>query len=145
MSGLQLHVVGVPTTQGSMKGFVIGGRAVVKNSNQQRLAPWREAIRNTAVNAMEPEFMQFVGPVHVSLIFALPRPASAPKRRRTWPIGSRSGDLDKLSRAVLDGLTDAGVWRDDSQVVRLVASKDYPGPETQQSTPGVIVRIVETP
>jgi Holliday junction resolvase RusA-like endonuclease len=34
-------------------------------------------------------------------------------------------DLDKLTRAVLDGLTRAGVWADDGQVVELRATKCY--------------------
>ncbi len=36
-------------------------------------------------------------------------------------------DLDKLCRACLDSLTGI-VWRDDSQVVRLEANKDYGAP-----------------
>jgi len=34
-------------------------------------------------------------------------------------------DLDKLCRAVLDGLTMGGAWKDDSQVINLHAVKKY--------------------
>lgn len=47
--------------------------------------------------------------------------ASAPR----WP-GLRQGDVDNLAKAVLDGLTAAGVvWGDDAQVVDLRIVKRY--------------------
>ncbi len=42
-------------------------------------------------------------------------------------MAGRRPDLDKLCRACLDSLTGI-VWRDDAQVVRLEASKDYGAP-----------------
>jgi hypothetical protein len=36
-----------------------------------------------------------------------------------------TNDLDKLERCVLDGLTRAGVYRDDAQVVRIMSSKAF--------------------
>ncbi|MGQ0796931.1 MAG: RusA family crossover junction endodeoxyribonuclease, partial [Methanobacteriota archaeon] len=59
------------------------------------------------------------------------KPKSAPKRRRVWP--DKRPDLDKQSRAVLDGLTNI-FFADDCQVVELNATKDY-GP------PGVAIEI----
>jgi Holliday junction resolvase RusA-like endonuclease len=47
-------------------------------------------------------------------------------------------DLDKLLRSTLDGLTDAGVWRDDSQVVSISAAKVY---AKNGDTPGVIIEV----
>jgi len=46
-------------------------------------------------------------------------------------------DLDKLVRAVCDGLTDAGIWDDDSQVIRLIARKDY----ADNCEPGVDIQV----
>jgi Holliday junction resolvase RusA-like endonuclease len=40
-----------------------------------------------------------------------------------WP--AVRPDSDKLLRAVLDGLTEAGVWRDDGQVVQGTFIKRY--------------------
>jgi Holliday junction resolvase RusA-like endonuclease len=51
------------------------------------------------------------------------------------PVVAGAGDLDKLYRNVLDALTDAGVYEDDVQVVRLSGSKS-------QGEPGVRVRVV---
>ena len=138
---LQFHVVGVPATQGSKTGFVVGRRAIVVDKNPARLKPWREAVRSTAVDAAGPDWIPISGPVAVRLLFALPQPASAPKRTRTWPTGARSGDIDKLTRSCLDSLTDAAVWLDDSQVVSLTAVKDYPGQHVAQTVPGVLIQI----
>ena len=43
-----------------------------------------------------------------------------------WPTGNH-GDLDKLVRATLDGLTEGGVWTDDKLVVELLARKRFAG------------------
>lgn len=137
---LQFRVVGRPVTQGSMSAFIAGGRAIVTDQKGPKLKPWREAIRSTAVDAAGPAWQPLPGPVRVDLWLALPKPSSAPKRRRTWPTGKRSGDVDKLARACLDALTEAGIVRDDSQCVELRAVKDYPE-HLNQLSPGVIVRV----
>ena len=148
---LQFRVAGLPSTQGSKTGFVVKSkatgksRAVIVDKNPKTLKPWREAVRATAVEAAGDGWVPLEGPLGIALAVALPRPASAPKTRRTWPIGARSGDVDKLARACLDALTDAGIWGDDAQVVRLVAEKDYPltaaaGP-LDLTVPGVSVRV----
>jgi hypothetical protein len=59
--------------------------------------------------------------------FSLLKSARAPKRRRIYPIGARSGDLDKLARSVLDALTGV-VFKDDAHVTQLTASKDWGQP-----------------
>jgi Holliday junction resolvase RusA-like endonuclease len=141
---LDLFVDGLPVAQGSMSGFVVTSkatgkqRAVVTDQKGKKLKPWRGVVRQAAIaarSAGDPA----VGPIEVILLFALPRPKAAPKTRRTLPIG-RVGDVDKLARAVMDALTDADVWGDDCQVVRLVCEKDYPGPWNGFTEPGV--RIV---
>jgi Holliday junction resolvase RusA-like endonuclease len=144
---LSFRTHGLPVPQGSMSGFVRGGRAVLTDQKGPKLKPWREAVRSDAVTAAGPDWRQLLGPVKVTLLFAVRRPASAPKRRRTWPI-TRGSDLDKLARAVLDAITDAGVIKDDSQVTDLRAIKDYPGPDVGLHVPGVTVavyRVEDTP
>ena len=47
-----------------------------------------------------------------------------PKRPKA-PVPITKPDVDKLARACLDGMTDAGVFRDDSQVTTLTARKRY--------------------
>jgi hypothetical protein len=82
----------------------------------------------------------FTGPVSIEVTFTLRKPASAPKRRTTWP--QRKPDLDKLLRSTFDALGDAGVWVDDSQVVEVVARKVFPDEGVDAlSHPGAVIRI----
>lgn len=121
-------VNGVPIPQGSKR---IGrnrrtGKPILVEDNPET-APWRNHVTEVAGmiarNIRLPEPLD--GPLRVRLTFTMPKPASAPKRRRTWP--HTKPDVDKLTRAVHDALTDAGVWREDSRVQHVSAEKVYPG------------------
>jgi len=73
----------------------------------------------------------------------MPRPKSAP-RRVTEHL--HKPDLDKLLRLLKDGLTRAGVYRDDAQVVFTVASKDFAAgakdPDGDLGLPRVVVEAI---
>lgn len=56
--------------------------------------------------------------------------------------GPGSGDIDKLTRNLLDALQDAGVYRDDVQVVRLRVDKRVADVGT---APGVAVGVAVMP
>jgi len=139
---ISARVMGVPVPQGSMRGFVRGGKAVLTADNR-RLHSWRADVA-AVLSAARMGHAQLTGPVYVWLSFMLLRPMShygargirhsAPVR----PIGARD-DLDKLCRAILDAATAAGVWRDDGQVVNLIMSKDWADDEG----PGVAITIEE--
>jgi Holliday junction resolvase RusA-like endonuclease len=104
---------------------------------------WRRQVQQTIAGDYGQDRLE--GAVEVRLGFDLPRPIThygtgrntgvvktrAPEHPTTMP------DLDKLTRCVLDACTDAGLWRDDSQVIYLVTAKRY-----TNSVPGV--RIVIT-
>lgn len=111
---LRFTIEGVAIPQGSKTVF--NGRAVDAN---KKLKPWRKAVTAAASEALAGRDAM-VGPVYVWLVFRLPRPRTV---KRTLP--HVKPDLDKLVRAMLDGVTDAKVWADDSQVVYLSAKKLY--------------------
>lgn len=130
-------VPGIPAPQGSKNPF--GGEA---NPNTR---PWRAAVTFEAREARRQiALKQFGGPIALSAVFSFPRPKShfrtgknaaelrpdAPKFKASKP------DLDKLLRALCDGITDSGLWRDDAQVATVIATKTYLG------EPGVLVEIV---
>ena len=146
---LTFSVVAVPKPQGSKRAFVVKGkdggkdRAIVVDSDKGPLKGFRDAVRTDAVDAKPEGFTPFEGPLNVVLAFALPKPKVAERGPRRWPTSKNAGDVDKLTRAVLDALTDAAVFGDDGQVVRLVVEKDYPNtPESAwQASPGVRVLV----
>lgn len=135
---VRFQVRGPPVPQGSLRAFVVKGKARLTHDKAGPIADWRHAIRAAAEPALPPEL--WTGPVMVRIGFHLDRPKSEPthagrgKNRheiRTYP--DRRPDLDKLVRAVLDALTGT-VWKDDSQVVALTADKDW-------GTPGATVEV----
>jgi len=121
-------VRGLPIPQGSTRTWVTNGRPVI-TSAAKGLSVWRRLVADVAQDYAPPQLWE--GPIRMDLTFGLPKPKSAPKRKRVWP--DKRPDLDKLTRAVLDALTHV-MFVDDSQVVEIHASKDY-GP------PGVAIEL----
>jgi crossover junction endodeoxyribonuclease RusA len=134
---IEFFVAGTPVTQGSKKIGRAGRFATLVETRDAELRPWREGVGAEArrwIEQHDTDLFPIAGqPVSAWLYFGLQRPASAPKKRRTWPISARSGDVDKLSRAILDAITGILI-ADDAQVVNLHAIKDY-------DRPGVLVRL----
>ena len=121
---LAFTVAGIPAPQGSKRYL---GKGVMVESSKA-VKPWREAVKSAALQAIGDRedllpWHPFDGPLSLTAVFWLLRPASAPKRR--WA-PDRKPDLDKLLRS-LDALTDVAVWADDARVVRINASKSYVG------------------
>ncbi|RLU79261.1 hypothetical protein CTZ27_37085 [Streptomyces griseocarneus] len=130
-----------PAAQGS-KRHVGKGRLIEQS---RRVAPWRAAVEAAARSAATEHGLDgpLDGPLSVEVTFTVRKPASAPKRRRSWPITRDSGDLDKLQRAVFDALTVAGVIADDSRIVEVTARKVYPVEDIGAlDAPGARIRIV---
>lgn len=123
-------VPGHPAPQGSRR--YVGNGISIESSKQVK--PWRADIREhlLAHHVQGPA----IGPVTVGLEFVMPRPASTAKTRT--PPAVKRPDLDKLTRAVLDAIGSAGLWRDDSQVTRLYAHKRL---AERDETPGVRIDI----
>lgn len=96
---------------------------------QQRA--WMGAIATAAQRKMrgrEP----FDGPVAVHADFFLPRPA---KPKHADPIGRP--DATNLYKLAEDALSEAGVWTDDSRVVRVLLTKQY----AEEGRSGVSVTV----
>lgn len=124
-------VLGDPVPQGSMRAFVVKGRAVL-TSTSKNLKPWRAKVAEAAANASDGQMFASKTCVSVTCIFRMRRPQShcradgtvkpsAPSQPCTRP------DIDKLARAILDGLTGV-LFDDDSQVTTLKLLKTYAEP-----------------
>lgn len=112
--------------------------------SSKAVKPWREDVKAAAEKAIANQLGSLYpidAPLIVRMVFTMPKPASSPKRRRTWP--SRIPDLSKLIRSTEDALTAAGVWRDDARVVEYErTAKVFPGEDPEAlDAPGVRIVI----
>lgn len=129
---IRLEVLGDPAPQGSKK--VVRGRLIEAS---KKLKPWRAAIEK----ACQPYALENIhlGPIRLEVDFYLPRPPSVKmtgKNGRALPIVPP--DLDKLVRAVGDGIGQSGfIWGDDSQIVEVFARKFY----ADDQAPGATITI----
>jgi len=120
----QFFVSGKPVPQGSLK--FINGHAI--HVRAQDLALWRADIARTAKNVIWEKAQKGVE-LHLTFILKKPKTVT-----RDEPY--IRPDIDKLSRAVLDGLTGVA-YEDDEQVVKLTATKEY------GDTEGVTIRFTD--
>lgn len=145
MTELAIRVHGVPAPQGSKRH--VGNGVMVESS--KRVKPWREAVKYAALDALGTD-APIPGPVCLGVTFLLPRPKGHYRTGRNahmlregapwYPAGKP--DLDKLLRSTMDGLGEAAVWRDDSQVVRIEKLvKIYADPRIPGADPGAVIRL----
>jgi Holliday junction resolvase RusA-like endonuclease len=130
---LSFFVPGTPIPQGSKKAFVRGKRAVIVDDNQEKLNEWRGVVKNAASQALCGR-LGFEKDAELVVLYDF---LFMPPKRLTRKRPNVRPDLDKLERAIGDALTDAGVWRDDGQVVVSHTSKEY------SETPGVHIIVRE--
>lgn len=125
----RLYVPGVPRPQGSKRHV---GRGIMVESSKH-LPAWRKvvAVAARAAHTGTP----YDGPVTITAEFIMPRPKGWGQKRQD-PMIQRP-DLDKLIRAVMDGISGI-VIRDDSQAVRMVLAKRRAAPG---EGPGVVVVV----
>jgi crossover junction endodeoxyribonuclease RusA len=133
MGPIEFTVYGVPKPQGSKtampfrrKNGKLGANLLEGSTPKSRAAfkSWRTELAHAASawnarHLASPPTLE--GALHVSLTFFLPRPKSLPKRSVH---SIKKPDLDKLVRTVFDGMTGI-LFKDDSQIVSLTASKEY--------------------
>ena len=144
MTTVSFWVAGIPIPQGSMKAFVVAGKARITSDNH-RLKSWRNDVAAAAQAASHAG--PTASPVRVRAAFTFQRPkghfgsgrnalavkASAPAYHTVKP------DADKLARALLDAGTGI-LWRDDCQVVQLEVTKGY---SHEQAVAGTFVIVEE--
>lgn len=161
---LTIVVHGRPAPQGSKKyaghrrNSASGRISAVLVEQSKRVKPWRALVVTATQNAMLTEHIKryggrpmgpvpaLDGPIEAEVVFTVRKPASAPKRRRTWPTTRDSGDLDKLLRSTFDGIADAEAVADDARIIAVTARKVFPleHPEALPE-PGAIIRLYTLP
>lgn len=134
---IRFTVPGKPATKGSFRAYTIKRRdgrigARVDNDNP-RCKSWQESVGWAARAAMRSAPLM-TGAVAVDVVFRFERPA---KIKRAGDYTGPLPDIDKLERALLDGMTGI-VYVDDAQVAQVHKRKEW-GP------PGVSVSVLELP
>lgn len=122
MDRFTFDVHGVPQVQGNHRVAKAGKFAKIRDANDE-LPGWRLLVSTMARAAHDGEMM--LGGVMLEVDFWVARPKSAPKTRDIYPLTRGGGDWDKLARAIGDSLVDAGVMKDDSQIVDAHIRKRY--------------------
>jgi crossover junction endodeoxyribonuclease RusA len=141
MTAFKLTVYGDPAPQGS-KRHVGNGRMIEAS---KKVGPWRRAVAEAVLFQYGHDLEPFDCPLEIETIFFLPRPSTV---KRPLPIVPP--DLDKLERGLFDSLTIAGVWRDDSLVIKSTATKFYadlrdPGCEVEIRVIDFVPIAIDTP
>jgi hypothetical protein len=136
---LHVRVLGTPRPKGSLK-------FVTKSYAKEQVAgspDWRSAVASVAngaiscqcpenCGALNPGF-PYDGPVKVLVRLEFLRPKGA--KDGALPSTRNTGDIDKHMRNIFDALQDAGVLKDDAQIVDQCSSKRY-------STTGVAGAVI---
>lgn len=147
---LNLMIPGRPRTKGSLKPMHIrgsGGRPckIGLTEDHALSKPWMQKM----IRAMRAEYrggIPFLGAVVVQASFGFEREISIqmaaagaviPSHNTPWPTAIGIGDLDKLTRSVLDALTQSGVIADDCLVVAADVRKQW----VSSLAGGVLVRV----
>jgi len=121
-------IIGHPKPKGSMRAFVPkGSRKVVVREQVSGSKPWRDIVALHLIEWTARGAFPIESPVEVRLHFRVPKPKTS---KRKFPTSQRDGDIDKLTRNMLDAMVDAGILRDDCYVVRLLVTQDYTEPHT---------------
>lgn len=116
---------GVPKPQGSKVRTKTG----VRDAAGQPLESWRDTVTAAALKVVEARgggpLWPRGAPVVVTLRFFMPPTAAAERAhaRGLETVPCTRPDWEKISRAVGDAMTVAGVYRDDGQVARAIVDK----------------------
>lgn len=136
---LRFTVRGTPQSKGSR--VQIRPRCNIEAGtkvSRARKKAWASAVEASAIEARLTsaidERYPISSPVSVDVALYLPIPKSRLKGVRRIVAGgchTSKPDVDKLARAILDPLTEAGVVKDDCVIAELVATKSWclPGEE----------------
>ncbi len=145
MTEIAFQVKGLPGAQGSKMLTKWGGL----RESSAKVEPWRSAIGYQSRRHYVGDPID--GPVSVSIEFVFERPKShfrtgkySSNLREDAPLhvtSKSNGDIDKLCRSTLDGLSIEGsILKDDKNVVMLTAEKRYS--TSKSDSPGAHISIM---
>ena len=116
---MTLVIHGKPAPQPRVRAYRLGNRAGVYDPGTAD--EWKGQVM-LAAGLYRGQFT--TGPLRLEVEFYLPRPNA----RKNDDYVAVKPDIDNLLKSTMDALSDAGVWRDDAQVVKQVVQKHYGEP-----------------
>ena len=126
MRSLSFFALGTPVGQPRPRACIRGRHAGVYDPGTADA--WKASVASAAKAAWDGRV--FDGPLRLTLTIYMPRPKSHFRANGAikpsaplWPTGKP--DRDNLEKAILDALTTAGVWKDDSLVCTGATRKIY--------------------
>ncbi len=140
---IDIFVEGNPKPQSRPRVSVRGGRGFAYNADSKEMQAWKKALDSALAEIPD---RGLDGPMHVELVFRLPRPKAHYRTGKFSHLlkdsapgdeGSRC-DVDNLSKVVLDKITRSGYWIDDNQVVFMSVRKRW----AFEEDPGCEVRVI---
>lgn len=120
-------VIGIPKPQARPKVFhkvLKSGRPFVSTFSPK--TDWFHLVYTESLKQKNLLKNRLSGALRLNLIFCLPIPKSASKKKRAeMHFVSKRPDVDNLAKAVMDAINQVGIWEDDSQVAKLEIEKVY--------------------
>ncbi len=125
---LDLFIPGIPKPQPRARAFALktdDGKYVARNKISGTAEGWKDVIARELKPVIPWEPLEC--PVAMELEFYLPRPQDLMRKRDPeGPVPhTKAGDIDNFIKAVMDCLTQLGLWHDDKQVFRVSAAKYF--------------------
>lgn len=122
MNSISIMVKGHPIAQPRPRAMIRGGKVHVYNKDTSKA--WKESIM---IGFRKYSNLEIDSPVRVVIGYYFKRPKSLLRKKDLFdPFPhTKKPDLDNLDKAVLDALTELGVWKDDSLVYSLHSAKYY--------------------
>lgn len=125
---VELEIIGTPSPQGSKtrmpNGAMLDGKS---RGARERHKSWRQAIAETARDVADHDDVDapLDGALELDVEFRFAMPKSRPAAVRDAGRGPKTTmpDLDKLVRALGDGLQAGGLIRDDARFATITATK----------------------
>lgn len=127
---LTVFVPGNPKPQGSKTAGRRRDGSIYLREQNSSTRPWRTHVTDRL--QLLADGKPLTGAIRVTLDFYMPIPKTV---KHPAPTTRSSYDLDKLSRTILDAITNANIIGDDSQVTTLNARKHY------SEKPGVLITV----
>jgi Holliday junction resolvase RusA-like endonuclease len=129
---------GIPKGQPRPRAFSRGGKARVFDPGTAE--GWKGQIAIAAKGCLPAQ--PITGPIALAINFYFPRPGRL-KTKKAMAIKDISHtakpDADNLAKAVMDALTELGMWTDDALVCDLAITKSY----EDDARAGAYIRIRE--